>query len=82
MDDPRFGIFGFLIMLVSFAMVAIIMMIALQLRQDNYLPTAFIEEFEQRLQSKDYQGLTKRRSPVIPLSGGSWLRDGASDPWL
>ncbi|WP_397569374.1 MotA/TolQ/ExbB proton channel family protein [Schlesneria sp. T3-172] len=50
------GIFGFLIMLVSFAMVAIIMMIALQLRRDNYLPTAFIEEFEQRLQSKDYQG--------------------------
>ena len=50
------GIFGFLIMLVSFAMVAIIMMIALQLRRDNYLPTAFIEEFEQQLQAKDYQG--------------------------
>lgn len=50
------GIFGFLIMLVSFAMVAIIMMIALQLRRDNYLPTVFIEEFEQQLQAKDYQG--------------------------
>lgn len=50
------GIFGFLIMLVSFAMVAIIMMIALQLRRDNYLPTSFIEEFEQQLQAKDYQG--------------------------
>ena len=49
------GIFGFLIMLVSFAMVAIIMMIALQLRRDNYLPTTFIEEFEQQLQAKDYQ---------------------------
>jgi len=49
------GIFGFLIMLVSFAMVAIIMMIALQLRRDNYLPASFIEEFEQQLQAKDYQ---------------------------
>lgn len=49
------GIFGFLIMLVSFAMVAIIMTIALQLRRDNYLPSAFIEEFEQQLQAKDYQ---------------------------
>ncbi len=50
------GIFGFLIMLVSFAMVAIIMMIALQLRRESYLPAAFIEEFEQQLQAKDYQG--------------------------
>ena len=50
------GIFGFLIMLVSFAMVAIIMMIALQLRREQYLPSLFIEEFEQRLQAKDYQG--------------------------
>jgi len=49
------GIFGFLIMLVSFAMVAIIMMIALQLRRDNYIPAAFVEEFEQQLQAKDYQ---------------------------
>jgi len=49
------GIFGFLIMLVSFAMVAIIMMIALQLRRDQYLPAAFIEEFEQQLQAKEYQ---------------------------
>ena len=50
------GIFGFLIMLVSFVMVSIIMMIGLQLRRDNYLPGSFVEEFEQRLQSKDYQG--------------------------
>lgn len=50
------GIFGFLIMLVSFAMVAIIMMIALQLRRENYLPASFIQEFEQQLQAKDYQG--------------------------
>ncbi|MBS0205241.1 MAG: MotA/TolQ/ExbB proton channel family protein [Planctomycetes bacterium] len=50
------GIFGFLIMLVSFVLVAIIMMIGLQLRRDNYLPASFIEQFEQRLQAKDYQG--------------------------
>lgn len=50
------GIFGFLIMLVSFAMVAIIMMVALQLRRDLYLPSGFIETFEQQLQAKDYQG--------------------------
>ncbi len=50
------GIFGFLIMLVSFVMVAIIMMIGLQLRRDNFLPASFVEQFEQRLQAKDYQG--------------------------
>ena len=50
------GIFGFLIMLVLFAMIAIIMTIALQLRRDNYLPPSFIEEFEQQLLAKDYQG--------------------------
>ena len=50
------GIFGFLILLVAFTMVAIIMMIALQLRRDNYLPASFIEEFEQQLLAKDYQG--------------------------
>ena len=50
------GIFGFLILLVSFAMVAIIMMIAVRLRRDYYLPATFIEEFEQQLQAKDYQG--------------------------
>ena len=50
------GIFGFLIMLVSFVMVAIIMMIGLQLRRDNYLPASFIEQFEQRVQARDYQG--------------------------
>ncbi len=50
------GIFGFLIMLVLFAMISIIMMIALQLRRDNYLPPSFIEEFEQQLLAKDYQG--------------------------
>src|SRR5262249_44915265 len=43
------GIFGFLIMLVSFVMVALIVMLGLQLRRDNYLPAAVIEQFEQKL---------------------------------
>lgn len=49
------GIFGFLILLVTFAMIAIILMVALELRRDNYLPASFIEEFEHQLQAKDYQ---------------------------
>jgi biopolymer transport protein ExbB len=50
------GIFGFLIMIISFIMVALIVMIALQLRRDNYVPAALVEEFEQKLNAKDYQG--------------------------
>lgn len=50
------GIFGFLIFLVSFIMVALIMMDILQLRRVNYLPADFVEQFEQKLNSKDYQG--------------------------
>lgn len=50
------GPFGFLIMLVSFVMVALIMMDVLQLRRQNYLPTTFIEQFEQKLNAKDYAG--------------------------
>jgi len=50
------GIFGFLILLVSFVMVALIVMQAMQLRRENYLPAAFIEEFERLLNDKNYQG--------------------------
>jgi biopolymer transport protein ExbB len=50
------GIFGFLIMLVSVVMISIIMILGLQLRRDNYLPPSLIEQFEQRLQARDYQG--------------------------
>ncbi len=50
------GFFGFLLLLMSFAMVALIMMNILQVRRDVLLPPAFIEEFEQKLASKDYQG--------------------------
>jgi biopolymer transport protein ExbB len=49
------GIFGFLILLVSFVMVALIVMQTMQLRRDNYLPAAFVEEFERLLNEKNYQ---------------------------
>ena len=50
------GVFGLLILLLSFIMVALIMMNILQVRRDNFVPQAFIESFEQRLNAKDYQG--------------------------
>jgi biopolymer transport protein ExbB len=50
------GIFGLLIAIMSFIMVALVVMIALHVRRDVLMPPAFIEEFEQRLTAKDYQG--------------------------
>lgn len=50
------GIFGFLIAMVSFVMVAMIVMLLLQLRRDNYLPAVFIEDFERLLNEGNYQG--------------------------
>lgn len=50
------GAFGLLILLLSFIMVALVMMNILQVRRDNFVPQAFIESFEQRLNAKDYQG--------------------------
>jgi len=50
------GIFGFLIMLVSFVMVALLMMLFLQLRKVNYIPADFVEDFEEKLNARDYPG--------------------------
>ncbi|MBX3437705.1 MAG: MotA/TolQ/ExbB proton channel family protein [Planctomycetaceae bacterium] len=50
------GIFGAVLLLLSFLMVAIIMMNILQVRRENLLPQSFVEAFEAKLQSKDYQG--------------------------
>lgn len=50
------GIFGLLILLCSFLLVALIMMCILQVRRDNILPQEFIDEFEEKLEAKDYQG--------------------------
>ena len=50
------GLFGAVLLLLSFLMVAIIMMNVLQVRRDSLLPASFIEAFESKLQGKDYQG--------------------------
>jgi len=50
------GVFGAIIALESFILVALVAMNILQLRRDNFLPPALIEGFEQKLQAKDYQG--------------------------
>lgn len=50
------GVFGLLILLLSFIMVALVMMNVLSVRRDNFVPQHFIEAFEQRLDARDYQG--------------------------
>ena len=42
--------------MLSFVMVALIMMNLLQVRRDVLLPNDFVEEFEQKLNAKDFQG--------------------------
>lgn len=43
-------------LLLSFILVALIMMNLLQVRREVLLPTQFVEEFEQKLNGKDFQG--------------------------
>jgi len=49
------GWFGLILLLLSFAMVALIVMNALQVRRDNFMPPGFIETFEEKISKKDYQ---------------------------
>jgi len=42
-------------LLLSFVLVALIMMNMLQVRRDVLLPSTFVEEFEQKLNAKDFQ---------------------------
>ncbi|GIX05190.1 MAG: hypothetical protein KatS3mg114_1059 [Planctomycetaceae bacterium] len=48
------GIFGFLILLVSFIMVALISMNALQLRRENYIPAQLVESFERLINERNF----------------------------
>ena len=50
------GWFGLILLLLSFVMVAVIMMNLLQVRRDNLLPEGFVAAFEEKLGAKDYQG--------------------------
>jgi biopolymer transport protein ExbB len=49
-------VWGPIFLLLSFVMVAILMMNILALRRDTLLPASFVEMFESKLQAKDYQG--------------------------
>ena len=50
------GAFGAVLLLISFIMVAVIMMNLLQVRRDNLLPEGFVAAFEDKLNAQDYQG--------------------------
>lgn len=50
------GVFGLILLILSFIMVALIGMSVLQIRRDVLLPPDFIDDFEQKLGAKDYQG--------------------------
>ena len=54
--DANGWFFGPIFLLLSFMMIALVFMNILQVRRDVLLPAAFIEEFEQKLAAKDYQG--------------------------
>lgn len=49
------GPFGACIFIESFIMVAVLIMCLLQIRRQNFLPPEFIEEFEGKLNTRDYQ---------------------------
>jgi biopolymer transport protein ExbB len=48
--------FGPIFLLISFGLVALVMMNVLQIRRDVLLPPDFVDDFESQLDSKDYQG--------------------------
>ncbi|MEZ5942065.1 MAG: MotA/TolQ/ExbB proton channel family protein [Planctomycetaceae bacterium] len=50
------GVFGALIALLSFVMVAVIMMNLMQVRRDVLIPQDFVAAFEDKLNNKDVQG--------------------------
>lgn len=49
-------IWGPVFLLLSFVMVALVVMNIMQIRRDTLLPPEFVENFEQKLAAKDYQG--------------------------
>lgn len=49
------GIFGLVLLILSFIMVAVIFMNILQVRRDVLMPPEFIETFEEKINNKDYQ---------------------------
>jgi len=49
-------VFGPIFLLISFGLVALVMMNVLQIRRDVLLPPDFVDDFESQLDGKDYQG--------------------------
>ena len=61
-------IFGPIFLILSFVMVSLIVMNFLQIRRDVLIPPDFVEQFEQKLNGKDYQGayeLAKEEDAVV-----------------
>jgi len=50
------GVFGFVLLLVAFAMVGLLFSQLLQLRRENFIPPGFVEQIERLLDDKNYQG--------------------------
>lgn len=49
-------IFGPVFLVMSVVLVALILINSMQIRRENLIPATFVEEFEQKLAGKDYQG--------------------------
>lgn len=49
-------LFGPIFLCMSVMLVALVLINTMQIRRENLLPTAFVEDFEQKLSGKDYQG--------------------------
>lgn len=69
------GICGYGIGIESFLLIAFVLTNYMSLRRDNFVPPAFVESFEQKLQARDYQGayeLAKKDESFLArvLAGG------------
>lgn len=50
------GIFGFILLLISIVMIALCVTNTMQIKRELYVPAEFIEEFQKKLEAKDYKG--------------------------
>lgn len=50
------GIFGAILMVLSIVMMALIMTNVMQVKRDVFIPGDFVNEFQQKLEAKDYKG--------------------------
>ena len=48
--------FGLIFLVMSVTLVALVLINVMQIRRDNLLPATFVEDFEEKLSGKDYQG--------------------------